>query len=87
MGHLVPGNLEDRDALRSLLDDCDLVIHLARAVRAYSQRSFDRTNVGGTQNLLEVLGAREPLPGLILVSSLTAREPEVSWYARSKHRA
>jgi nucleoside-diphosphate-sugar epimerase len=84
---LVPGDLDDRDALRDLLDDCDAVVHLAGAVRGNSQQSFDRTNVRGTQNLLEALAAREAPPGLILISSLAAREPELSWYARSKFLA
>ena len=84
---LVPGDLDDRDALRALLDNCDVVIHLAGAVRGNSQQSFDQTNVRGTQNLLEVLGARSELPALILISSLAAREPGLSWYARSKYQA
>lgn len=84
---LVPGDLDDRDALRVLLDECDVVIHLAGAVRGNSQQAFDRTNVRGTQNLLEALAARDDLPGLLLVSSLAAREPELSWYARSKYQA
>jgi len=84
---LIPGDLDDRDALRILLRDCDVVVHLAGAVRGNSQRSFDQTNVRGTQNLLEVLCARSELPGLILVSSLAAREPGLSWYARSKYQA
>jgi nucleoside-diphosphate-sugar epimerase len=64
-----------------------VVIHLAGAVRGNSQQSFDQTNVRGTQLLLEVLGARNDLPALILISSLAAREPGLSWYARSKYQA
>lgn len=84
---LIPGDLGDRDALRTLLDECDVVIHLAGAVRGNSQQSFDQTNVRGTQNLVEVLAARSEMPGLILVSSLAAREPALSWYAHSKFQA
>jgi nucleoside-diphosphate-sugar epimerase len=84
---LVPGDLDDGDALRVLLDDCDVVIHLAGAVRGNSQQSFDRTNVRGTQNLLDALGARKESPRLLLISSLAAREPGLSWYARSKYQA
>ena len=84
---LVPGDLDDGDALRALLDDCDVVIHLAGAVRGNSQQSFDRTNVRGTQNLLEALRACEKSPRLLLISSLAAREPGLSWYARSKYQA
>ena len=84
---LVAGDLDDGDALRVLLDNCDVVVHLAGAVRGNSQQSFDRTNVRGTQNLLEALGARKESPGLLLISSLAAREPGLSWYARSKYQA
>ena len=84
---LVAGHLDDGGALRTLLDNCDVVIHLAGAVRGNSQQSFDHTNVRGTQNLLEALATRKELPGLLLISSLAAREPGLSWYARSKYQA
>ena len=84
---LVPGDLDDSNALRTLLDDCDVVIQLAGAVRGNSQQSFDHTNVRGTQNLLEALATRKKLPALLLISSLAAREPGLSWYARSKYLA
>ena len=84
---LVAGDLDDGDALRALLDDCDVVIHLAGAVRGNSQQSFDHTNVRGTQNLLDALTTRKEVPGLLLISSLAAREPGLSWYARSKYQA
>jgi len=84
---LVPGDLDDAHALRALLDNCDVVIHLAGAVRVNSQQAFDRTNVRGTQNLLAALAARKELPGFLLISSLAAREPTLSWYARSKDQA
>jgi nucleoside-diphosphate-sugar epimerase len=84
---LVPGDLDDGNALRALLDNCDVVIQLAGAVRGNSQQSFDHTNVRGTQNLLEALATRQELPALLLVSSLAAREPGLSWYSRSKYQA
>lgn len=84
---LVTGDLDDREALRVLLDQCDVVVHLAGAVRGNSQQAFDRTNVRGTQNLLEALGACDHSPGLLLISSLAAREPGLSWYAQSKYQA
>jgi nucleoside-diphosphate-sugar epimerase len=83
----VAGDLDDGDALRALLDDCDVVIHLAGAVRGNSQQAFDHTNVRGTQNLLDALPTRKEVPGLLLISSLAAREPGLSWYARSKYQA
>lgn len=84
---LVPGDLADRDSLRALARDCDTLVHCAGAVRGNSQLAFDHTNVDGLQNLLRVLGAMPRPPRLLLLSSLAAREPELSWYAGSKYRA
>ena len=84
---LVPGDLDDLDQLRVLTQNCDVVVHCAGAVRGGSQQAFDHTNLQGLQNLLRALAARPEPPGLLLVSSLAAREPALSWYARSKYEA
>ncbi len=84
---LVPGDLDDLDQLRTLTGNCDVVVHCAGAVRGNSQQSFDHTNLQGLQNLLRVMDTRPEAPGLLLLSSLAAREPELSWYARSKYLA
>lgn len=81
---LVQGDLENTSALAQLVTNCTFVIHCAGAVRGNSQAAFDGVNVAGTVAILQAL-ATQPRPAkLLLLSSLTAREPQLSWYARSK---
>lgn len=84
---LVAGDLENPAALQELLGDCTAVIHCAGAVRGNSQADFDRVNVTGTQTILEAAASLGNRPRLLLLSSLAAREPGLSWYAHSKRRA
>jgi nucleoside-diphosphate-sugar epimerase len=81
---LVHGDLGDRDALSRLVADSTALVHCAGVVRGSSQQSFDAVNVRGTNTLLEVLRERQQRPRLLLLSSLAAREPQLSWYASSK---
>jgi nucleoside-diphosphate-sugar epimerase len=81
---LVEGDLTDTRALQQLTADCAVVIHCAGAVRGNSQADFDRVNVAGTANLLTAINAQARRPRLLLLSSIAAREPQLSWYARSK---
>lgn len=81
---LVTGDLDDAAALQQLVADCDAVIHGAGAVRGNSQGDFDHVNVTGTSNLLAAVGAQTPPPSLLLLSSIVAREPQLSWYSHSK---
>ncbi len=81
---LVAGNLENTAALKQLTADCDAIVHGAGAVRGNSQEEFDRVNVAGTSNLLAAIGAQTQPPRLLLLSSIVAREPQLSWYSHSK---
>ncbi len=63
---------------------CAGVVHGAGAVRGNSQADFDRVNVAGTAALLTAISAQQHPPILILLSSIVAREPHLSWYAHSK---
>ncbi len=95
---VVTGDLDDAAALRRLLDDCAVVLHLAGVVRAPSAAHFHRANAVGTANVVEAVRASAVAPRLVYVSSLAAagpsprpegREPEeppapVSAYGRSK---
>ncbi len=69
------------------MDGSDAVIHAAGAVRGSSRESFDRINVAGTAHVVSALQSRHPPPRLLLLSSLAAREPGLSWYAASKRAA
>jgi nucleoside-diphosphate-sugar epimerase len=82
---LIEGDLENVSALNQLVADCAFVIHGAGAVRGNSQKAFNRVNVIGTLTLLNAVKAQSCPPKVLLLSSLAAREPQLSWYARSKY--
>ena len=84
---IVQGDLHDSTALERLVRDCDAVIHLAGAVRGNNLDQFMHTNRDGTARLLEAIAAEAPDSRFLLVSSLAAREPQLSWYAQSKRAA
>ena len=81
---VVLGALEDPAGLERLLDGTEAVVHAAGAVRARSRRQFDAVNRAGTAGLLAALASVTRPQRLILLSSLAAREPALSAYARSK---
>lgn len=83
----IQGDLEDTAALRELVRDAAAVIHCAGAVRGSSLAAFLRTNTQGTLHLVEAALKQAPPPRFLLISSLAAREPQLSWYATSKYRA
>jgi nucleoside-diphosphate-sugar epimerase len=64
--------------------DADAVVHCAGAVRGISEADFYRTNVEAVSRLAQVAASRSPTPRFLLISSLAAREPELSPYAASK---
>lgn len=82
---VVQGDLDDLGALTALVSGCDAIVHGAGAVRGNSQADFDRVNVKGTEHLLAAVTASGGSPRLLLLSSLVAREPDLSWYSRSKY--
>ena len=81
------GSLEDETALAALLDGADVVVHAAGLIKAHTRAEFLRGNQGGTAALARA--ARRTAPGarFLLISSLAAREPQLSGYAFSKHAA
>jgi nucleoside-diphosphate-sugar epimerase len=82
----VPGDLAERDALARLVVGAEAVIHVAGVVNAPDPAGFEHGNVTGTLNLVEAALAAG-VPRFIFVSSLSAREPALSAYGASKHRA
>ncbi|WP_284124672.1 NAD-dependent epimerase/dehydratase family protein [Parerythrobacter aestuarii] len=82
----VRGDLAAPPALEQLVDRVDAVVHIAGQVRATDPADFEAANVTGTLNIIEAaLAAR--VSRFIFVSSLAAREPELSTYGASKARA
>ena len=80
----IDGDLADEPALVRLCAKADVVIHVAGLVKARSRAAFDAVNVEGSRRL--AVAAREAAH-VVLVSSLTAREPVLSDYAASKRAA
>jgi nucleoside-diphosphate-sugar epimerase len=72
--------------LQQLVTGCAAVVHAAGAVRGSCQADFDAVNVEGCAALLAAINSHAPTSRLLLLSSLAAREPQLSWYAASKHR-
>ena len=84
--HWVEGALEDFDSLTRLVHGVDAVIHCAGAVRGATQAHFNRLNVDGVARLVQAVSEQHPVPRFFLISSLAAREPEISPYASSKRQ-
>jgi nucleoside-diphosphate-sugar epimerase len=80
----VRGNLEDLDSLRTLVRGAEAVVHCAGAIRGATQADFDRTNAEGTARLVRAAAEQRTATRFLMVSSLAARAPHLSPYARSK---
>ncbi len=82
----IQGDLGNRASLDRLMGDAEYVIHIAGQVRASDPAEFETSNVTGTLNAVEAaLGAG--VRRFVFVSSLAAREPQLSAYGASKLRA
>ncbi|QDM41650.1 NAD(P)-dependent oxidoreductase [Altererythrobacter sp. TH136] len=82
----VRGDLADRPALDRLVAGAEAVIHVAGLTTATEASAFEAANVAGTLAVIEA-AARAGVPRFIFVSSLSAREPQLSEYGASKERA
>jgi nucleoside-diphosphate-sugar epimerase len=79
---LVIGDLANTRALAALCEGAEAVVHVAGLIKARSRAVFDKANVEGSRHV--ALAAKASGARLILVSSLAAREPQLSDYAGSK---
>ncbi len=80
----IQGSLADSESVARLVQGAEAVIHCAGAVRGASQEQFDRVNVAGVARLARAARHSRPMPRFLLISSLAAREPQLSFYAASK---
>ncbi len=78
------GDLEDTEALGRLVEGAAAVVHAAGAVRGARAADFFRTNAEGTARLAKAARSARSAPRFLLLSSLAAREPQLSDYAASK---
>jgi nucleoside-diphosphate-sugar epimerase len=81
----VPGSLEDGEALNRLARSADALIHVAGVINA-DEAGFEDGNVRGTAAVLEAAKAQK-VDRFVHVSSLAAREPQLSRYGASKARS
>lgn len=81
-----PGALDDRDSLERLIADADAVLHIAGVVNAPNRKGFAEGNVKGTINVVDAM-RRTGVRRIVHVSSLAAREPQLSDYGWSKELA
>jgi nucleoside-diphosphate-sugar epimerase len=79
----VRGDLDDRAALARLMYGAEAVVHVAGVVNAPDTQEFYQANVVGTLAVLEA-AIRAGVPRFVFVSSLSAREPDLSAYGASK---
>ena len=82
----VEGTLDSKPALTQLVAGAEAVIHVAGLTNTPDPDAFHEANVVGTQNLLRACRDAR-VKRFIFVSSLSAREPELSRYGQSKAEA
>ena len=82
---IIAGDLDDRVALRTLCEGTDFVINLAGVTHPKRTDAYEKINVRGASNI--ALAAKSAQAALVHISSLSAREPNVSPYAMSKRRS
>ncbi|MBA3511782.1 NAD-dependent epimerase/dehydratase family protein [Sphingomonas sp.] len=82
----VSGSLEEPVALAKLVAGADSVIHVAGVISGRTAADFDRCNVDGTQAML-VAAKASGVKRFVHVSSLAAREPNLSLYGASKAKS
>jgi 2-alkyl-3-oxoalkanoate reductase len=80
---IVWGDLADEAALRELTSGVEAIVHAAGLIKARRPEDFRAVNRDGTARL----SALAPDTPFILLSSLAAREPQLSPYAASKRAA
>ena len=80
---MVLGDLSDEAALKRLVAGADTIVHAAGLIKARNPSDFMTVNRDGTA----LLSALAPETRFVLLSSLAAREPQLSPYAASKRAA
>jgi len=79
----IAGRLSDPASLDPLAQGANAVIHIAGAIRAGDRAGFAASNIKGTRHMIAAAHAAG-VSRFIHISSLAAREPELSDYGWSK---
>lgn len=80
---IVIGGLSDEDALARLCRGAEVLIHAAGLIKARAAEDFAAVNAAGAARAARAARLAD-VPRTLLVSSLAAREPQLSTYAASK---
>lgn len=78
----VDGALEERPSLARLVEGCEAVVHVAGVING-DRQAFVQGNIAGTEGVVGA-AAQAGIDRFIHISSLAAREPELSAYGWSK---
>jgi nucleoside-diphosphate-sugar epimerase len=79
----IKGDLADNAALARLASGADAIIHVAGVLNARDSAGFEAGNVAGTAAMLDA-ARHARVKRFVFVSSLAAREPDLSLYGSSK---
>jgi nucleoside-diphosphate-sugar epimerase len=82
----VEGTLDQPDALATLCQTADAVVHVAGLINGPNRDAFDTVNAGGTASMIDAARAAG-VTRFIHMSSLAAREPDLSDYGWSKAKS
>ena len=82
----IAGALNKPDSLATLVEGADAVLHIAGVVNAPDREGFVAGNIDGTRAMVEAAKAAG-IQRFVHVSSLSAREPDLSVYGWSKRQA
>ena len=77
-------DLQDEASLAAALENVRAVIYAAGSVRGCRFEDFQLANVQGVQAMAAAVSSHAIEIPLLLLSSLAASAPELSWYAQSK---
>jgi 2-alkyl-3-oxoalkanoate reductase len=81
---IVAGDLGDTAALRQFVAGVDAVVHVAGLIKAARRRQYDEINTAGSIRLAEVVNELAPRAQFLHLSTIGAREPQLSGYTASK---
>ncbi|MGM0560965.1 MAG: NAD-dependent epimerase/dehydratase family protein [Pseudomonadota bacterium] len=81
---IVEGAVEQEEALSRLVQGASTVIHCAGLIKARQAEDFHRVNAEATERLCAAAGRTDSVERMIYLSTLAAREPQLSAYAESK---
>lgn len=82
----IEGALDRLKSLATLAEGADTVVHIAGLINAPNRAAFEAVNAGGTANMIDAARAAG-VKRFIHISSLAAREPELSDYGWSKAKS